>query len=138
LRLEKRANRDRVWPGASVDFTLILSNVGNASARQLIIEDPLPAGLMPGEITQGAGAGWSQRTLRAQLPVLPPGGKYSVVFRTFVSPDATGATLVNRANASAAGGLTAKAAYALALPPSELPPVGGSPERVTMGGATRR
>lgn len=125
LALEKRADPDQVWPGMTLRYTLTLSNVGAASARQVVIEDVLPPGLEPGAILAGSGAAWDQRTLRARTAVLPPGGEYTVSFTARVAPDVgPGPALVNQATAAAAGGLLAQAEAVLVLPPVELPPVG--------------
>lgn len=125
LTLTKQAARQEVWPGASVAFTLTLTNVGNGSARQVVLEDVLPPELDPGSV-QGAGAAWDGRTLRARVPVLPPGGRLVVSFTARVREDAApnGAAIINRATATAAGGLQAAASAVLALPPAELPPTG--------------
>jgi uncharacterized repeat protein (TIGR01451 family) len=139
LALEKRSDRDQVWPGLTVLYTLTLSNVGAASARQVAIEDPLPAGLEPGAIVAGSGAIWDQAILRARIPVLPPGGTYTVSFTARVAPDAgPGPVLLNRAGASAAGGLAARAASEVILPPVELPPVGGDLKDGAKGADARR
>jgi len=128
LALEKTVDRDMAWPGVALRYTLVLQNTGTVSARQVVIEDPLPPALIPGEIIEGTGASWNQHTLQVQSAVLPPGGKVTVVFSAVVGPETTTApTLVNAASASAAGGLVARASAAVALPPIELPPVGGSP-----------
>jgi uncharacterized repeat protein (TIGR01451 family) len=126
LALVKDAGRLEAWPGATVFFTLTVSNSGVASARQLVLEDMLPAELDPGPV-RGTSAAWDGRTLRGRLPVLPPGGRWVITFGASVREDAgAGALVVNSAQVSAAGGLLARAEAYLALPPSELPAVGGS------------
>jgi uncharacterized repeat protein (TIGR01451 family) len=125
LALTKRANRIPAWRGQTVTFTLVLKNTGQASARQVSLEDTLPAGLEPGPV-HGTGAAWNGRTLAGQMPVLPPGGEFVVAFDAVVRADAeVGGLLVNVARASAAGGLSARARAFVALPPAELPAVGG-------------
>jgi uncharacterized repeat protein (TIGR01451 family) len=125
LKLIKRANRLLIWRGQTVTFTLTLTNSGQTSARQVSLADTLPDGLAPG-LARGAGAVWDGRTLRAQTPVLPPGGQLVVTFDAVVASDARiGGLLVNRAQATAAGGLSANAEAFVALPPAELPAVGG-------------
>jgi uncharacterized repeat protein (TIGR01451 family) len=127
LALEKRADRNQVWTGLTVNYTLTLTNPGSGSAQGILIEDVLPSGLEPGEILEGSGAVWNQRTLNAEVAVLPPGGKYTVVFSALVGP-VPGQTSVlrNRATASAAGGIAAEAESVLALVPLELPTTGGT------------
>jgi uncharacterized repeat protein (TIGR01451 family) len=125
LTLVKEVDRLEAWPGATVWFTLILSNPGAASARQIVLEDDLPTGLDPGRV-QGTSAAWDGRTLRGLVSVLPPGGRWAVTFSAIVREDvAAGRLVVNSAQASAAGGLSARAEAYLALPPPELPAVGG-------------
>ena len=85
----------------------------------------LPAELDPGEV-HGTSAVWDGRTLRGRLPVLPPGGRWVVTFGASVREDAAaGVLVVNSAQVSAAGGLRTSASAYLALPPAELPTVGG-------------
>ena len=126
LALMKDVDRLEAWPGVTVLFTLTVSNAGAASARQVVLMDILPAELDPGTV-QGVSVAWDGRTLRGLLPVLPPGGRWVVAFDAIVREDATaGKLVVNSAQASAAGGLSARAETYLALPPAELPAVGGS------------
>ncbi len=124
--LAKEVGRREVWPGAMVSYTLTLTNVGSVSARQVVLEDTLPADLAPGAV-QGAAAAWVGRTLQARVPVLPPGGRLVVAFSAVVAANvAPGGLLVNQAQATAAGGLSASAEVGVALPPAELPVVGGA------------
>jgi uncharacterized repeat protein (TIGR01451 family) len=132
LALVKKAGRLEAWPGATVTFTLIVSNPGAASARQIVLEDVLPAELDPGTV-QGTSAAWDGRTLRGRSSVLPPGGRWVVTFSAIVREDVTaGKLVVNNARASAAGGLNARANAYLALPPAELPAVGGSADELRL------
>jgi uncharacterized repeat protein (TIGR01451 family) len=127
LALEKRADRNQGWTGLTVSYTLTLTNLGSGSAQGVLIEDALPPGLEPGEILEGSGAAWNQRTLNAEVAVLPPGGKYTVVFSALVGPvPGQNPVLRNRATASAAGGLAAEAESVLVLVPLELPTTGGT------------
>ena len=77
-----------------------------------------------------SGAAWNGRVLRVTVPVLAPGGVLRVVYTARVRADlAPAAVLVNRAVATAAGGLQAAALVVLGQPPLELPRTGsgGSP-----------
>ena len=126
LTLVKEADRLQLWPGEAVRFTLTLRNPGAVSALQVTLEDALPAGLDPGAV-EGTSAAWDGRTLRVRWPLLPPGGKQVIVFSATVRADAPpGGLLVNSAQATAAGGLNARADAYLAMPPVELPAVGGA------------
>jgi uncharacterized repeat protein (TIGR01451 family) len=127
LILAKEVAREQVWPGATVQYTLTVSNPGGGSARQVVVSDTLPEGLEPGEVLSGTDAAWNGRTLRAEVPVLPPGGRLVMAFTAVVGADvAPGAVLTNEASASAAGNLRAVATIDVVLPPVELPPTGGS------------
>lgn len=123
LALSKTVDRLEAWPGATVRFTVTLANAGAGSARQVVIEDVLPMGLEPGQIIT-SGAAWAGRTLRARVPVLAPGGRIVVTFTALVRADAAGVVIINRATATAAGGLNANASAVMGLPPVELPPTG--------------
>ena len=125
LALVKAVDRLEAWPGATVWFTLTVSNPGAASVRQLVLTDVLSVELDPGAV-QGTSAAWDGRTLRGRLPVMPPGGRWVVRFSASVREDAAaGKLVVNSAQVSAAGGLSARSDAYLALPPAELPAVGG-------------
>jgi uncharacterized repeat protein (TIGR01451 family) len=132
LALAKAVDRLEAWPGATVWFTVVVSNPGAASARQLVLEDTLPAELDPGSV-RGTSAAWDGRTLRGRLPLLPPGGQWVVTFSAIVREDAAASRLVmNSAQVSAAGGLSAHSDAYLALPPAELPTVGGGADELRL------
>jgi uncharacterized repeat protein (TIGR01451 family) len=125
LLLTKEVNRRQVWPGAILEYTLILTNTGSSSVRQVVLTDPFPAGLEPGKVLEGP-ATWDGRTLRAETLVLPPGGRLTVIFSATIEPSVPpGGVLVNRATVIAAGGISVTASTTIILPPSELPPTGG-------------
>ena len=85
--------------------------------------------LDPGAV-QGTSAAWDGRTLRGRLPILPPGGRWVVTFSASVREDAAaGKLVVNSAQVLATGGLSARSDAYLALPPAELPKVGGGSGR---------
>jgi len=127
LVLAKEAGLQHAWLGATIPFTLTLSNLGTASARQVVVIDALPAELDPGPLGAGTGATWDGRTLRLGVPVLAPGGRAVIAFTARVNSQARpGGVITNVANATAAGGLTALASVIVAMPPAELPPTGGS------------
>jgi len=109
-----------------VEYTLTLTNTGSAPAREIVVEDTVPRGLDPGTI-QGMAATWDNRTLRARAPLLPPGGRLVVHYTAVVQPGvSSGEVLVNQARATAAAGLSASAVAVVAMPPAELPAVGGT------------
>jgi uncharacterized repeat protein (TIGR01451 family) len=126
LTLIKTSDHLEAWPGTTVWFTLTANNSGAASARQLVLADALPAELDPGTV-EGTSAVWDGRVLRGRMPLLPPGGQWVITFSAIVRKDAAaGKLVVNQAQVTAGGGLSARAEAYLALPPAELPMVGGS------------
>jgi uncharacterized repeat protein (TIGR01451 family) len=121
-----RANPSQVWADQPVEFTLILANRSTSPVRNVVLLNALPADLAPGAIISGAGAVWRDRTLRMERSELAPGEQLEIVFQAIVGAELpAGAAIVNRASATAAGGLEASASAILAMPPSELPRVGG-------------
>jgi len=126
LTLVKAVDHLEAWPGATVWFTLTVNNSGAASARQLVLADALPAELDPATV-EGTSAVWDGRVLRGRMPLLPPGGRWVIAFSAIVRKDAAaGKLVVNQAQVTAGGSLSARAEAYLALPPAELPMVGGS------------
>jgi uncharacterized repeat protein (TIGR01451 family) len=127
LSLTVRANPSRVWTGLPVEYTLTLVNRSANPVRNVILLDALPAALEPGGIIAGAGANWQDRTLRIEKDELKPGEQLEVIFQAIVPANLPpGTTISNQVDASAAGGLQAKASAAVLLPPAQLPRVGGS------------
>lgn len=130
LALVKEVSSAHIWPGASIVFTLTLTNTSTGSVRQVRLEDVLPEGLTPGAI-QGTDATWSGRTLSAQRAVLPPGGRLAVVFVARVADEVpAGGVIVNQVVATAGAGtrptVRITASALMMLPPLELPPTGAS------------
>jgi uncharacterized repeat protein (TIGR01451 family) len=132
LVLAKAVDRLETWPGATVWFTLTATNPGAASARQIVLADVLPAELDPG-VVLGTSAAWDGRTLRGLMAVLPPAGTWVITFSAIVRQDAVvGRLVINSAEVWAAGGLHASADAYLALPPAELPAVGGGTDELRL------
>jgi uncharacterized repeat protein (TIGR01451 family) len=126
LSLTIQANPSRVWSGMPVEYTLTLVNRSANSVRNISLLDALPAALEPGGIISGVGAIWQDRTLLVQKDELKPGEQLEVIFQAIVSASLPpGTAIINQADASAAGGLQAKASATAVLPPAELPRVGG-------------
>jgi len=127
LSLTVQANPSRVWAGLPVEYTLTLVNRSASPVRNVSMLDALPAALEPGGIIAGTGANWQDRTLRIEKDELKPGEQLEVIFQAIVAANVPpGTTIINQVDASAAGGLQAKASAAVVLPPAELPRVGGS------------
>jgi uncharacterized repeat protein (TIGR01451 family) len=126
LLLVKEVAPAAAWPGATVYYTLTLTNQGTASARQIVIQDTLPDELVPGAIAPGPDARWEGQTLQAQVLVLPPGSQLVIAYGAEVRVNARpGSVISNSASAAATGNLQAAAGATVALPPAELPPTGG-------------
>jgi uncharacterized repeat protein (TIGR01451 family) len=127
LSLTVQTNPSRAWAGLPVEYTLTLVNRSASPVRNVILLDTLSAALEPGGIIAGAGANWQDRTLRVEKDELKPGERLEVIFQAIVAANVPpGTTIINQVDASAAGGLQAKASAAVVLPPAELPRVGGS------------
>lgn len=132
LALFKQASTSAVWPGVVVQYTLTLLNEGTVSLLEVSLTDSLPEELEPLPLPTGSAARWDGRTLRAETPVLPPGGRLVVVFSARVRQNASpGAVLLNTAVATAAGSPEVRASAPIALPPAELPPTGDSGDTST-------
>jgi len=126
LALRKDVAPAVAWPGATLHYTLTLSNPGTASAQQIVVQDTLPAELAPGAIAPGNDARWEGSTLRAQAPILPPGSQLIIAYTAEVKANTPpGGIISNAADAAAAGSLRTAASTSVALPPAELPPTGG-------------
>jgi uncharacterized repeat protein (TIGR01451 family) len=123
LSLNLAADRTAVWPGATVTFTLTVTNSGATPLRQIAIEDMLAQGLEPGAVVSG-GATWQGRTLRLSAATLAPGAKLVVIYTARVTAVDANQAIVARATATAAGGIRKTAVLTLGLPPSELPATG--------------
>ena len=122
LSLAIRANPSEVWADQPVEYTLALVNRSAGPIRNVVLLDPLPVDLDPGAIILGAEASWQDRTLRVEKEELAPGERLEIVFQAIVGAKLpSGAAVVNRASASAAGGLEASASATIAMPPPELP-----------------
>jgi uncharacterized repeat protein (TIGR01451 family) len=126
LSLAIRANPNEVWADQPVEYTLALVNRSAGPIRNIVLLDPLPADLDPGAIISGAEASWQDRTLRVEKEELAPGERLEIVFQAIVGTKLPpGTAIVNRASASMAGGLETSASTTIAMPPPELPRVGG-------------
>jgi uncharacterized repeat protein (TIGR01451 family) len=138
LVMKKEVAPAVVWPGATVHYTLTLTNQGTASARQIVIQDVLPDELVPGAIAPGPDARWEGQTLQGQAVVLPPGSQLVIAYTTEVRVNARpGGVISNRASVAAAGNLQAAAGATVTLPPAELPPTGGSLDAIRGAAASK-
>jgi uncharacterized repeat protein (TIGR01451 family) len=127
LSLAVVVDRSQVWYGAAVTYTITVVNLSTDIVQNVVLIDDLPVGLEPGEIISGAAAIWQGRSLRAEKADLAPGEQYQLVFQAAVGDRAgAGTIIVNGASASAMGVSEATSSAAVAMPPAEMPQVGGS------------
>lgn len=127
LGLTLVADRQQVWPGATVTFTLTVTNLSAAPLQQVTVADALTQGLEPGEVVSG-NATWDGATLKTTAATLAAGEKLVIVYTAQVAAAAPGQAMTSRVTATAAGGVTATASLTLGFPPSELPVTGGCVE----------
>ena len=126
LTLVKEADRLQLWPGEAVRFTLTLSNPGAVSARQVTLEDTLPAGLEPGAV-EGTSAAWDGRTLPRPLAPAPARRQAGDRLQRHRACGCAGRRAVGEQRPGhGRRGLNARADAYLAMPPVELPAVGGA------------
>ncbi|MCX7668607.1 MAG: DUF11 domain-containing protein [Anaerolineae bacterium] len=129
LSLALTANPIQVWSGVTVVYTLRVLNLSATAVRNLVLSDPLPAGLEPGAIIAGQGAVWEGTTLRATVAELAAGAQVEIAFTARVAAGVpAGTVIINRARATL-DGVTTDASVAIAMPPAELPAVGQDADR---------
>lgn len=101
LRLTKTDAADPVTAGTAVDYTLQVANLGPAAASNVIITDPVPAGLTPAVL--GPGCSQAGGVITCAAGNLAPGASRAFNLRLAVPASlADGTVLVNTAQASAA------------------------------------
>lgn len=102
LQLTKTASTTRAAPGEEVRFTLVVTDNGPSSARDVVVTDDLPAGLRLVGATSTAGEPCvtSGRSVRCEVGRLLPGSSATVVVTTRVADDVRATLLRNDALAS--------------------------------------
>ncbi|MGC8781707.1 MAG: hypothetical protein ACP5UQ_12670, partial [Anaerolineae bacterium] len=102
LSLSLSAAPMQVWSGVTVVYTLTVTNLSAAAVRNIVLLDPLPAGLEPGAIMAGPGAVWEGTALRAVIAELTAGAQAVVIFTAKVGSGApAGKVIVSQASATA-------------------------------------
>ena len=106
LRLVKTATPNPAVAGAALTYTVTLTNSGPSDATQVVVTDPLPAGLvvLPGGLDSTGDACTSNAAgtiVSCDYGTVPAGGSRTVVINALVPAGTTaGTTLTNTATAA--------------------------------------
>lgn len=109
LRIIKSSDRQAAEPGDVVVYRLLLENVGNSTASNVIVTDQLPLGLQyvegsvdtaPIQPVASSGAG---RSLQVEFATLDPGQSITIAYAALLTPDAVRGDGRNVAQAGATG-----------------------------------
>lgn len=102
LSITKADNTDPVHPGASLTYTIVVTNNGPSAANAVTVTDVLPTGLTftSGTATGGGAITNNNGTLTGNLGVMAPGASVTITVVAAVSGSAT-ATLSNTATVTA-------------------------------------
>jgi len=105
MRVVKLANRT-IMPGQVISYTILISNTGNTGLYGLQVEDPLPAYVTPGSISEG-GYQVPGRIVWDSLGALAAGQSRTVSWQGRVDPliPPEAGPIRNVARAATAGGL---------------------------------
>lgn len=110
LRLEKRANRDRVELGDAVDYEIVLANDGDGAATATTILDHMPLGFQYQSgtarldgVPMSDPAGSPGPELSFPLGTVVAGGSHRLSYRALVGVGAPLGTGINSAHAVATG-----------------------------------
>ncbi len=105
LQISKSSSPNPVAAGQPLTFTIVVRNLGPATAQNVLIHDTLPAGInFNGKsniiVYNGIGPALflTSKALTATVNLLYAGGVITVTGRTLVSINATGSTLINNAS----------------------------------------
>ena len=103
-RIVKSANAASVVAGGTVTYTLLVTNDGPSTAPEVVVDDPLPAGVtvLDTSASQGTCA-VAVGGVTCRFGALAAGGSAQATITATVAVDAAGATLVNEA--SVVGGI---------------------------------
>ena len=98
LRLTKDADAPTVAAGSAVSYTLVVSNTGTAPAQNVVVTDPLAAGITFASCsaTEGGTCGGSASVPTVTFPLLAPGASAAITITgTLGCAAPNGATLTN-------------------------------------------
>ncbi len=129
LEVQWRASVTMTVPGGQYTYELQVTNAGTVPAEQLEARLQLPVWVQLKEARLSAGQyrPKDKNTLIAWLESLPAGQSWTIITIVMVDPSAPpGMVLEAWAEVSGAGAVWKPPAAAVALPPAELPPTGGT------------
>jgi uncharacterized repeat protein (TIGR01451 family) len=110
LRLAKTADSNPVAPGATLTYTLLYENTGNAPATGVTLVDTLPANVTFQSATAGGVYHAAGRTVTWAIGSLAPGAGASLAVKVKVADfPAVGAQIVNAASIACAEGASESA-----------------------------
>jgi uncharacterized repeat protein (TIGR01451 family) len=103
LSITKTDSADPVVAGATLTYTIVVTNNGPSTATNVVVTDPLPTGLVfaSGTATGGGTVTNSGSTVTASIPTLASGASATITIATTVATTATG-TLSNTATVAGA------------------------------------
>ena len=103
LSLSKAFEATEVVPGDSTTFRLVATNHAKAIATEVVITDPLPAGLIPTGVSSPDGnCTYDGAALSCAARDLPPGESADFAITATLDPQYQGTELVNRATVRSA------------------------------------
>jgi len=97
-----RAQDDKLEPGDTIDYTIVVWNKLNMPQTNIAITDTIPlyTTYVTGSVRSNLGKIFGPDPLIVKVPVLDVGGRVTVTFQVRVNEDAIGQTITNRAEAS--------------------------------------
>jgi len=99
LQVTKVASSGSTVPGGTVTYTITVANVGPVVANNVVVADPLPAGISAFAWTCSAAGGAAcahasgSGAISEVIPAFPPGGSLTFVVTASVAVDAQGSLL---------------------------------------------
>jgi len=126
LRIIKTSDRQAAEPGDVVVYRVLVENVGNTTANNVVVTDELPLGLQyiegsvvtdPLTPTATSAVG---RSLRVEFSALAPGESVSIAYAALLTPDAVRGSGRNVAQVGAEGISDVTATFQLAIRPGIL------------------
>ena len=106
LSIDKDDAGASVVPGNNVAYTITVANAGPSAASNIVVSDPIPAGL---NFASAAGAGWAcvnnAGTVECSRPTLAAGGNAAIALTLAVPANYAGASSIS--NTASVGSATA-------------------------------